>query len=85
MNTRRLYTEGVWSYLLKMFSFQRMRQEIQALEELELTPEIQAQLSKLKSDGDTLEARLIAFCKEHPEEEICQDRENQSKLTGVYK
>lgn len=82
---QKLYTENVWTTLIKMFSFGRMRQEIDQLQQMELSPEVKKSLTKLKQDGDDLKTKLERFCLENPESELCKKGESKSRVRGVVK
>lgn len=84
MSVKRIYTEGVFSQLLKMFSFGLMRSQLDQLEKLDTDPEIQDSLTQLKQDTDRLESDMIRFCIENPDHHLCKES-GKSRVTRITK
>lgn len=83
---KQLYTENVWTFLLKQFSFGRMRRELQSLEKYDSDPDVADTLAKLQSDTDELEVelqRMARLCADQPDHPLCKDHIGKSKVTGI--
>lgn len=85
MATKKIYTEGVFSSLMRMFSFGLMRRELNKLKSLETDPEIDTTLDTLKADTDDLELKMKRFCEQNPDHYLCQEKGGKSKVKGVVK
>lgn len=82
---KQIYTEGAFSTLMRMFSFGLMRRELNKLKQMELNPEIDQSLDKLKADTDDLEDKLKRLCEQDPTHYLCQEKGGKSKVKGVVK
>lgn len=84
MDERKIYTEGVFGFLLKLFSFSRMKKEINNSIKHMDDKEVKSTLQQMKANSDKLAASIKKYCDDYPDDEICKPGflEQPSKYQG---
>lgn len=72
MDERKIYTEGVFGFLLKLFSFSRMKKEINNSIKHMDDKEVKSTLQQIKANADKMAATLKKYCDDYPDDEICK-------------
>tara|TARA_R110000803_G_scaffold65596_1_gene126760 strand:- start:93 stop:344 length:252 start_codon:yes stop_codon:yes gene_type:complete len=68
----KVYTEGVFSALMKMIGGGKFRKEMRKIEKItEDDPDLQASIKLLKIQNDEINRKLKNFCKRNPDHDIC--------------
>lgn len=72
MSERKIYTEGVFGFLLKLFSFSRMKKEINNSIKHMDDKEVKSTLQQIKANADKTAASIKKYCDDYPDDEICK-------------
>lgn len=80
----KIFTEGVFTSLLKLFGGGKVRRELRKLEKLGIDdPSFQTDLDNLAASNAELEKTMKSFCSRHPEHPLCTGDRSGSKVTSV--
>jgi len=80
----KVYTEGVFSSILKMIGGGKFRKEMRKIEKMAKDdPELQASIESVANQNKELQRRIKNFCKRNPHHDICTGKGGKSKLIDV--
>ena len=77
----KVYTEGVFSSLLKLLGGGKFRKEMRKIEKMAKDdPGLQSKLDNFAKSNKSLKAELEMYCKKYPNSPLCsEDRKKRSK------
>lgn len=81
----KVYTEGVFSALLKLFGGGKFRKEMRKIEKMtDDDPELQATLTAMTQQHAEAKRKMEFFCKRNPHHDLCTGKNpGKSKLIDV--
>lgn len=79
-----VYTEGVFTALLKLFGGGKFRKEMRKMEKMtEEDPQLQADIKQLSIDHAAFEEKLKTYCKRNPTSSLCNPDKSKSNITKI--
>jgi len=77
----KVYTEGVFSALMKMIGGGKFRKEMRKIEKMaEDDPNLQASLKDVAAKNKDLQQHIKNFCKRNPQHSICTGKGGKSRV-----
>lgn len=79
-----VYTEGVFTALLKLFGGGKFRKEMRKMEKMtEEDPQLQADIKQLSIDHAAFEEKLKTYCKRNPDSPLCDKSQKSTNVTAI--